>query len=221
MDVPTPYETDEYNRDLSHPRSSNGDAGAAIREAVGREVGLAIDCHWNYNVQAAIELARALEDSNCSGWRTRFRRRTSERSARCSGTPGRRSPPGESLLPARLPAPYREAGLRVLAPDVQKIGLGKAEAGGPGRDALRQPDLAQHQLARRHDGRSAPVRRGTELLALEWHAASVPFFDEIIRGAEGPMIRNGHIAVPDVPGLGIELDEDVLHVPQAGEEFFE
>jgi L-alanine-DL-glutamate epimerase-like enolase superfamily enzyme len=61
VDVPTPYETDEYNRDLSHPEIEHmAMLVAATREAVGREVGLAIDCHWNYNVQAAIELARAV-----------------------------------------------------------------------------------------------------------------------------------------------------------------
>jgi L-alanine-DL-glutamate epimerase-like enolase superfamily enzyme len=39
----------------------------------------------------------------------------------------------------------------------------------------------------------------------------VPFFDDLIKNADAPMIRNGHIAVPDVPGLGIELDEDVAY----------
>ena len=60
------------------------------------------------------------------------------------------------------------------------------------------------------------------LLALEWHAASVPFFDKIIRGADGPMIRNGRITVPDAPGLGLEVDEDVLYTyRKPGEGFFE
>jgi len=33
----------------------------AVREAVGSEIELAIDCHWNYGVQTAIALAQALE----------------------------------------------------------------------------------------------------------------------------------------------------------------
>src|SRR2546426_9165134 len=45
--------------------------------------------------------------------------------------------------------------------------------------------------------------------SLEWHAASVPFFDDLVKNAEGPMIRDGKVAVPDRPGLGIELDWDV------------
>jgi gluconate/galactonate dehydratase len=58
-------------------------------------------------------------------------------------------------------------------------------------------------------------------LALEWHSASVPFFDDLIKNADGPMIRNGHIAVPEAPGLGIELNEDVAYkYRKTSEKFF-
>jgi L-alanine-DL-glutamate epimerase-like enolase superfamily enzyme len=58
-------------------------------------------------------------------------------------------------------------------------------------------------------------------LALEWHSASVPFFDDLVKGAGQPMIRNGKIAVPDGPGLGIELDEDVAYkYRKTSEKFF-
>ena len=60
------------------------------------------------------------------------------------------------------------------------------------------------------------------LLALEWHAASVPFFDELAKNAPGPMIEQGRIRVPDAPGLGIELDEDAAYkYRKPGEAFFE
>ena len=60
------------------------------------------------------------------------------------------------------------------------------------------------------------------LLALEWHAASVPFFDELAKGATEPMIQDGHIRVPDKPGIGIEIDEDVAYkYRKPGEAFFE
>jgi gluconate/galactonate dehydratase len=59
------------------------------------------------------------------------------------------------------------------------------------------------------------------VLALEWHAASVPFFDELVKESDGPMIRNGKIKVPDRPGLGIELNEEVAYkYRKPGEEFF-
>jgi L-alanine-DL-glutamate epimerase-like enolase superfamily enzyme len=59
------------------------------------------------------------------------------------------------------------------------------------------------------------------VLALEWHAASVPFFDELVRGEDGPLIRNGKIPVPNRPGLGIDIDEDVAwKYRKPGEKFF-
>ena len=58
-------------------------------------------------------------------------------------------------------------------------------------------------------------------LALEWHAASVPFFDQLVRGSEGPLIRSGRVAVPDLPGLGVDIDEDLAYrYRKPGERFF-
>ena len=60
------------------------------------------------------------------------------------------------------------------------------------------------------------------LLALEWHAASVPFFDALNKGAKEPMIVDGHIAVTDTPGIGVTLDEEVAYkYRKPGEPFFE
>jgi L-alanine-DL-glutamate epimerase-like enolase superfamily enzyme len=60
------------------------------------------------------------------------------------------------------------------------------------------------------------------VLALEWHAASVPFFDEIVKDADGPMIVDGRIRVPEAPGFGLELDLDKAYkYRKPGEAFFE
>ena len=58
-------------------------------------------------------------------------------------------------------------------------------------------------------------------LALEWHAASVPFFDELLTTG-GPVIEDGYIAVPDRPGNGAELDLDVARrYARPGAQFFD
>jgi L-alanine-DL-glutamate epimerase-like enolase superfamily enzyme len=57
-------------------------------------------------------------------------------------------------------------------------------------------------------------------LALEFHAIDVPWWDDLIVG-EKPIIRDGFIAVPDAPGLGVQLNEEVVRAHLAeGEEFF-
>ena len=225
VDVPTPYETDEYNRDLSRPEIEHMAAlVAATREAVGKEVGLAIDCHWNYGVQAAIELARAFTRYNLM-W---LEDPVPPENIRAIGVVQRntRTPiaTGENhFFRVDFERLIVDAGLRVLAPDVQKIGLWEGRKLADLAD-MHYVNITWHNISS-PIGTMAGVHLGAatpNLLALEWHAASVPFFDALIKGGEGPLIRDGRIAVPDRPGLGIEIDEDVAYkYRKPGEGFFE
>ena len=225
VDVPTPYETDEYNRDLGRAEIDYAAAlVAAVRQAVGPRAGLAIDCHWNYGVQAAIELCRALEPYNLL-W---LEDPVPPENIRAIGEVQR-----NTLTPVATGENHyfrldfqrliTEAGLRVLAPDVQKIGLWEGRKLADMAD-LHYVNLTWHNISS-PIGTMAAVHLGAaipNLLAVEWHAASVPFFDELVKGGDGPMIRNGKIPVPDAPGLGIELDEDVMaRYLKPGEPFFE
>ena len=225
VDVPTPHETDEYNRALSHPEIEHMAAlVAATREAVGSGIGLAIDCHWNYNVQAAIDLARALERYNLL-W---FEDPVPPENIRSIGAVQRHT---------RLPVAtgenhyFRldferlivEAGLRLLAPDVQKVGLWE------GRKIADIADMHYANLTWHNISGPLGTMAGVHLcaatpnvLALEWHAASVPFFDELVKDAEGPMIREGKIRVPERPGIGVDIDVDAAYkYRKPGEGFFE
>lgn len=224
VDVPTPHETDEYNRDLSEREIEHAAAlVAGAREAVGMDVGLAIDCHWNYGVQAAIGLARALEKYKLL-W---LEDPTPPENIGALGVVQRNT----SLPVATGENHYFrqdferlmvDAGLRVLAPDVQKIGLWE------GRKIADLADMHYVNLAWHNISSPLGTMAGVHLcaaipnfLALEWHAASVPFFDALVKGREGPLIQDGKIAVPDAPGLGIELDEDVAYkYRKPGEKFF-
>jgi L-alanine-DL-glutamate epimerase-like enolase superfamily enzyme len=47
-------------------------------------------------------------------------------------------------------------------------------------------------------------------LALEFHSADVPWWEDIVEGLPGPIVRNGYIDVPDRPGLGIEALNDAV-----------
>ncbi len=49
------------------------------------------------------------------------------------------------------------------------------------------------------------------LLALEFHAADVPNWNDLAFGIDNPLIKDGFVTVPDTPGLGIEsLNEDLI-----------
>jgi L-alanine-DL-glutamate epimerase-like enolase superfamily enzyme len=47
-------------------------------------------------------------------------------------------------------------------------------------------------------------------LALEFHSNEVPWWDDMVRGVEKPIISKGFAKVPERPGLGIELNDEVV-----------
>jgi gluconate/galactonate dehydratase len=47
-------------------------------------------------------------------------------------------------------------------------------------------------------------------LALEIHAVDVDYWDDMVTGIGKPIIQNGWIPVPESPGLGLELNDDVV-----------
>ncbi|MEO7144577.1 MAG: mandelate racemase/muconate lactonizing enzyme family protein [Bryobacteraceae bacterium] len=225
VDVPTPYETDEYNRGLSRQEIDYAESlVAAAAQAVGPEIGLAVDCHWNYSVDAAIGLARALEPYRLlwledpvppENIRAIGEVQRNTRTTIATGENHYHRIDFERLIV--------DAGLRVLAPDVQKMGLWEGRKIADVAD-MHFVNLTLHNISS-PIGTLAGVHLSAaipNLLALEWHAASVPFFNDLVKGSPEPMIRNGKIRVPDAPGLGIELDEDVAYkYRKPGEKFFE
>ena len=225
VDVPTEYSLDDYNRTLTR-REIDLMTGlvAALRKALGKSVDLAIDCHWNYGVNDAIKLARACEPYDLLWLEDPLPPENTDALRRVTESTTTPIATGENHYQRHH---FRELlereAVDILAPDFQKVG-GLLE----GR---RIADMAEvHYLAVAPHNISSPI--GTlasvhlcaaipNFLALEWHAASVPFFDDLVEGRREPLIRNGFIDVPDKPGLGIELDEEVTYrYRKRGESFF-
>jgi L-alanine-DL-glutamate epimerase-like enolase superfamily enzyme len=48
-----------------------------------------------------------------------------------------------------------------------------------------------------------------EFISLESHTIEMPWVNDLVSGIPKPIIQNGAITVPDTPGLGIELNDDV------------
>jgi L-alanine-DL-glutamate epimerase-like enolase superfamily enzyme len=47
-------------------------------------------------------------------------------------------------------------------------------------------------------------------IALEHHAVDVPWWEDLVQGVEKPLVKNGFATVPEQPGLGVELNEEVI-----------
>ena len=49
-----------------------------------------------------------------------------------------------------------------------------------------------------------------DFIAMENHAVDIPWWDDLVTGVDNPIIQQGYIKVPESPGLGIELNDDVV-----------
>ena len=47
-----------------------------------------------------------------------------------------------------------------------------------------------------------------EFVAMENHAVDIPWWGDLVTGPPKPIIQDGYIAVPDTPGIGVELNEE-------------
>ncbi len=58
-------------------------------------------------------------------------------------------------------------------------------------------------------------------LALEHHSVEVPWWEDLVTGIDKPLNKEGFVAVPETPGLGIELNPEVIkeHLVE-GEAYF-
>jgi L-alanine-DL-glutamate epimerase-like enolase superfamily enzyme len=225
VDVPNPYARDVHNRCLSNQEIDymlNLIAGA--REGAGPEVDLAIDCHWRFTLKDARILAKEcetfrlmwLEDPLPPWAGTEFRDLRLS-----SSTP---IATGENLYLFEGFRPLLEQHcLSVASPDLQKVGgLNEARRIAEYADSFTVP-IAPHNisspigtLAAVHFCASIP-----NFLVLEFHASEVPFWSDLVHGGPGGLIVQGHFTVPEAPGLGLELDEDVARqYARPGEKFF-
>ncbi len=48
-----------------------------------------------------------------------------------------------------------------------------------------------------------------DFIVMENHAADIPWWSDLVTGVAKPIIQNGYIPVPNTPGIGVELNEEV------------
>jgi L-alanine-DL-glutamate epimerase-like enolase superfamily enzyme len=195
----------------------------AVRAAVGPDVLVAVDCHWKYAVDDAIRLARALEPYDLLWIEDPIPPENLDAMARVTASTRTSTCTGENL--------YRKYGYRelierqaasIVAPDIPKMG-GLLEAKKVADLAdLYYIHVAPHNVASPIGTMAAAqvCAAMQNFLVLEFHAYSVPWWDDLAVG-DGPLIQDGFIRVPDRPGHGLELDEEVARAHlRPGSSFF-
>lgn len=192
----------------------------ALREAIDDDVEIAYDCHWRFDIPTAARLNAAITDArpywledpvNPTG-------RGLSRVASAGTTPIASGENAYSLEGIEELA--SDGGLDIATPDVQKIG-GILESVKVAEWSHRKGiGFAPHCIASPlgfvaavHVMAVAPSVR-----YLEFHGRDVEFWGELI---DTPPIANGQAAVPSGPGLGVELNLEILRkYALPGEPFF-
>jgi L-alanine-DL-glutamate epimerase-like enolase superfamily enzyme len=209
------------NRGIDHMVSLIG----AVHDAVGKDTDIAADCHWRYNASDVIKVARELEPFRLLWLEDPVPPSNGSALKEVSSRVRVPIATGENLF---LFDGFRDIiashALSIVTPDLQKVGgLGVAQTIAQFADAHTMP-VAPHNisspvgtLASAHFCAAIP-----NFLVLEYHASQVPFWNDLVEGLAKPLIQGGYIQVPEAPGLGVTLNEDVARrYARPGEPFFE
>ena len=226
LDVPGTQGTDVYNRALTNPAIDRMVALiGAVRDAVGYDIDIAVDCHWRYSVSDVVKVAHALEPFRLLWLEDPVPPESLEALRAVSSRVKIPIATGENLYRFEgFHEILRSHSVGIATPDLQKVGgLAVAQQIALFADTQTIP-VAPHNisspvgtLASAHFCAAIP-----NFLVLEFHASDVPFWNDLVEGIAKPIIQNGAIPLPDKPGLGVTLNEEVARrYARPGEPFFE
>ena len=209
---PLPTQRDRYNRAISNDDIAHFvEVVTAVREALHSNTDLCIDAHWRYAPVDILKIAYAFEDLNLL-WLEDLTPPENV-AALAKITAATRTPicTGENF--------YTRFGFRELiqtqAADIVSPDLAKAGGLLEGRRIADLADMYYINIAPHNIG--SPIETiGTchvcaavpNFLVLEFHHLEHPYWNDLI--VESPLIQDGHITVPDRPGLGVTLNEETV-----------
>ena len=197
----------------------------AIREIIGYEIPLAADHFGHIGIEDCIRLARALDRYNLAWLEDMVPWEFTDQYVRLSNSCATPICTGEDIYCKEEFVKLFEAkAIAVCHPDI-------ATSGGI-LETKKIGDLAQeHGISMAMHMAGTPVcamasvhcAAATEnFIVLENHSVDNPWWDEMVTELPNPIIQNGYIEVPEAPGLGIDLNSDVIqaHLHPDDPEYF-
>ena len=192
-----------------------------VRSVIGYEVPLALDHFGHIGVEDCIRIAKAM-DKYCLAWlEDMVPWQFAEQYVRLSNSCDTPICTGEDIYCKEDFRPlYQPRGIAVAHPDIATSG-GILETKKIGDEAEEHGILMALHMAGTPIAAMASVHcaAATEnFLVLENHSVDNPWWDDMVTGLPNPIIQDGYIDVPDTPGLGIELNDDVIREHLHGSE---
>ena len=200
----------------------NGTVGAAemshivslvegVREAIGFEIDLAIDCHGQFDLPSAITLARAVEPLRLLWLEEPVPAENVDALAQVRASTSTVICTGENQYTRfEFLELFQKRACDVIMPDLAKAG-GIAE----GKRIAELADAHYIPIAPHNVSSPLGMMAACHVLAavpnflfLEFHARDVPWWDDLCDG-DKPFIGDGAMTVSERPGIGVELNDEV------------
>jgi galactonate dehydratase len=182
----------------------------AVRQAVGDEIDLMVDCHWRFDLRTALRVLPDLEafdlfwleapvtEKEPEAWAT-VRRRTPMRLAGAEHLVGLRA----------FDAFMRASGADVVMPDVKYTGglsgVKKIGALAEAAEVAVAPHNPSGPVACLASAQVAAAMPNTLILEYAWGEAD--WRADLVGGRE--RIENGRLLLPDAPGLGVDFNHEL------------
>ncbi len=195
----------------------------SVRDLIGYEIPLALDHFGHIGIEDCIRLAKALEKYNLAWLEDMVPWQYTDQYVRLSNSCATPICTGEDIYCKEDFIPlFENRAIAICHPDI-------ATSGGI-LETKKIGDLAEaHGIAMALHMAGTPVcamasvhcaAATSNFMVLENHSVDNQWWDEMVTGLPNPIIQDGYIAVPETPGLGIELNEEVikehLHANETG-----
>ncbi|MDQ6701444.1 MAG: mandelate racemase/muconate lactonizing enzyme family protein [Acidobacteriota bacterium] len=186
---------------------------AQVREQVGMEIPLSADHFGHIGLNSCIKLGKALEKYNMAWLEDMIPWQYTDLWKKITDAIDVPTLTGEDIyLKEHFVELARNHSVDILHPDLatsggiletKKIGDAIQEYGVP--MAMHFAGSPVSCMANVH------CAAATEnFLVLENHSVDVPWWNDLVEGVEKPIVNHGFITVPDKPGLGVTLNDDVM-----------
>jgi L-alanine-DL-glutamate epimerase-like enolase superfamily enzyme len=190
-----------------------GDYVAQVREQVGWDVPLSADHFGHIGVNSCIKLGKALEKYNMAWLEDMIPWQYTDLLKKINDAIDIPLLTGEDIyLKENFAELCRNHAVDIIHPDLatsggiletKKIGDMAQEYGVP--MAMHFAGSPVSCMANVH------CAAATEnFLVLENHSVDVPWWNDLVEGVEKPILSKGFITVPDKPGLGVTLNDEVM-----------
>jgi L-alanine-DL-glutamate epimerase-like enolase superfamily enzyme len=186
---------------------------AQVREGVGMEIPLSADHFGHIGVNSCIRLGRALERYNLEWLEDMIPWQYTDLLRQITESIGLPTLTGEDIyLKEDFIRLCSHHAIRKIHPDLataggiletKKIGDAAEEYGVP--MAMHFAGTPVSCMASVHCAAATQ-----NFLCLENHSVDVPWWEDLVEGVEKPIVDHGYITVPEKPGLGVTLNEEVV-----------